>query len=266
MRFSANISLMYEDLPFHDRAARARDDGFTAVECWWPFSTAQPDAADVSTLLGELARMDLTLTAMNLYAGDMAGGDRGVLSHPDAATAFSSSLAVLADIVRDSDCRTVNALYGHRLASVDPQTQDAVAADRLRTAADLLGILGAEVVVEPLTNGQNGTYPILTLQDALTIADATGRTNVKPLFDAYHLHNNGADVTLEFTTNAHRIGHVQIADAPGRGRPGSGGIDFPSLYAAIESSGYTGWVGCEYRETTLRGAPVEFGAGRERMQ
>ncbi|GAA1536690.1 hydroxypyruvate isomerase [Microbacterium ginsengiterrae] len=255
MRFSANISLMYADIPFADRAARARDDGFTAVECWWPFPDAAPAANEISAFLTSLDRLGLGLTAMNLYAGDMPAGDRGILSHPDASADFSTSLATLVDITRDSGCRTVNALYGQRLEGVDPSVQDGVALDRLRRAADDLGPVGAQVVVEALTRGQNGAYPLSTLQETLQVTEATGRANVRPLFDAFHLHNNGADVVAEYAAHATAIGHIQVADSPGRGRPGTGGIDFAGLFATIEAADYDGWIGCEYRETELHGVP-----------
>lgn len=256
MKFAANISLMYGEADFADRPALARDDGFTAVECWWPFATPTPAAAELHRFLLGLERADLTLTALNFFAGDLAAGDRGILSDPGADEAFTSNLEVVVEIARETGCRTFNALYGHRLPRYSPRDQDAVAIDRLRAAADRLEPSGGVVVLESLTRGENGPYPLVTLDDSIRAAAAAGRDGVKVLFDAFHLHNNGADVAADLRAWASHVGHIQIADSPGRGRPGTGVIDFMGFYDAVASTGYDGWIGCEYRETSLHGVPT----------
>jgi hydroxypyruvate isomerase len=256
MRFAANISLMYGEADFADRPALARDDGFTAVECWWPFPGPTPSAAELHRFLDGLARADLTLTALNFFAGDMAAGDRGILSDPGADEAFAANLDALVEIARETGCCTFNALYGHRLPRYSPREQDAVAIDRLRVAADRLAPFGGVIVLESLTHGQNGPYPLVTLDDSIRAAASAGRDGVKVLFDVFHLHNNGADMSAELRARAPHVGHIQIADSPGRGRPGTGAIDFVGFYDAVEAVGYDGWIGCEYREARLRGVPT----------
>lgn len=258
MRFAANISLMYGEADFDDRPALARDDGFTAVECWWPFATPTPAVAEVRGFLERLERAEVRLTGLNLFAGDMPAGDRGILSDPGAGEAFASNLAALTEIARETGCRVFNALYGHRLPQHSPQEQDAVATERLRTAADRLEPLGGVIVLESLTRGENGPYPLVTLDDSVRAAAAAERDGVKVLFDAFHLHNNGAEVAETLRAHAAHVGHIQIADSPGRGRPGTGEIDFVRLYDAVASIGYDGWIGCEYRETHLRGVPTRI--------
>lgn len=248
-KFAANVSLLFSDVPLLDRFAAARAAGFEAVECWWPFADPDPGADQVTAFVAALDAADVRLTGLNLFAGDMPGGERGIVSHPDRADELRRNLSVVRTIVQATGCDRVNALYGHRLPGVPAHVQDDAAAHALRLAADTLAPAGATVLVEPLTRGENGDYPLLTLADAQAVADRAG-AGVAVLFDAYHLHNNGADVVADIARHGADVGHVQVADAPGRGEPGTGTIDYPAFFRALDASGYTGWVGCEYRPSS----------------
>ncbi|WP_285105804.1 TIM barrel protein [Promicromonospora sp. MEB111] len=245
-RFAANVSLLFSEVPLPERFARARAAGFQAVECWWPFETPEPSAAQVGAFVRALDDAEVRLTGINLFAGDMPGGERGIVSHPGRADELAANLAVVRTIVEATGCACVNALYGQRLPGVPGEAQDEVATRNLRRAVDALG---ATVLVEPLTRGENGDYPVRTLDDALAVVDRVG-DGAAVLFDAYHLHNNGADVVVDIGRVAGAVGHVQVADSPGRGEPGTGTIDFGAFFRALDATGYTGWVGCEYRPTT----------------
>ena len=247
-RFTANVSLLFSEVPFLERFGLARAAGFEAVECWWPFATHQPSPVQVAAFVDALDAADVRLTGLNLFAGDMPAGERGIVSHPDRAGEFRENLAVVRTVVEATGCDRVNALYGQRLPGVSERVQDEVATRNLRLAADTLADAGATVLVEPLTSGENGDYPVRTLDDALAVADRAGN-RVAVLFDAYHLHNNGSDVVAEIGRHIGAVGHVQIADSPGRGEPGTGTIDFAAFFRAVDDAGYSGWVGCEYRPT-----------------
>ncbi|MFJ3405769.1 hydroxypyruvate isomerase family protein [Promicromonospora sp. NPDC090134] len=248
-RFAANVSLLFSEVPLPERFARARAAGFEAVECWWPFAGPDPAGAQVEAFVRALDDADVRLTGINLFAGDMPGGERGIVSHPGRTEEFAANLAVVRAVVEATGCACVNALYGQRLPGVPAEAQDEVATRNLRRAADVLGAVGATVLVEPLTRGENGDYPVRTLDDALAVVDRVG-DGAGVLFDAYHLHNNGADVVADLGRAAGAVGHVQVADSPGRGEPGTGTIDFEAFFATLDATGYAGWVGCEYRPTT----------------
>lgn len=248
-RFTANVSLLFSEVPLPQRFALARAAGFEAVECWWPFPTHDPGAAQVGAFVDALDAADVRLTGINLFAGDMPAGERGIVSHPDRAEEFRENLAVVRTILGTTGCDRVNALYGQRLPAVPAEVQDDTATRNLRLAVDTLADAGATVLVEPLTRGENGDYPVRTLDDALAVVDRVGE-GTAVLFDAYHLHNNGSDVVADIARHAATVGHVQVADSPGRGEPGSGTIDYPAFFRALDASGYSGWVGCEYRPTT----------------
>jgi hydroxypyruvate isomerase len=247
-RFTANVSLLFSEVPLQQRFALARAAGFEAVECWWPFETHAPDEARVRAFVDALDAAEVRLTGINLFAGDMPAGERGIVSHPDRAEEFRENLAVVRTIVEATGCDRVNALYGQRLPGTPAEIQDDTAAHNLQGAADTLAEAGVTVLIEPLTRGENGDYPIQTLDDARAVVDRVG-AGAAVLFDAYHLHNNGSDVVADIARHAAAVGHVQVADSPGRGEPGSGTIDYPAFFRTLDASGYTGWVGCEYRPT-----------------
>lgn len=247
-RFTANVSLLFSEVPLLERFALARATGFEAVECWWPFPTHDPGAAEVGAFVDALDAAEVRLTGINLFAGDMPAGERGIVAHPDRAEELRENLAAVRTIVAATGCDRVNALYGQRLPDVPASVQDDTATRNLRLAVDTLGDAGVTVLVEPLTRGENGDYPVQTLDDALAVVDRVG-DGVAVLFDAYHLHNNGSDVVADITRHLAAVGHVQVADSPGRGEPGTGTIDFPAFFRALDQAGYAGWVGCEYRPT-----------------
>ncbi|HEX5404736.1 MAG TPA: TIM barrel protein, partial [Pseudonocardiaceae bacterium] len=142
-------------------------------------------------------------------------------------------------------CPVFNALYGTRLPDVASQEQDACALDNLRAAVAVLPS-SATVVLEALTIGENGDYPLTTCASVAAVADAVG-PRIGLLFDTYHLTNNGEDLIECARTYGDRIAHVQFADSPGRHEPGTGSIDFGAVVAALTTADYRGWVAAEYR-------------------
>lgn len=250
-RFAVNLSIVFTELPLLDRPAAARAAGFDAAEAWWPFPDPAPSRADVDAFVDALEDADLALIGLNFYAGDMPGGERGVASWPDHTEEFRASVPVLTDIARRTGCRAFNLLYGQRRDDVDPALADDTAAANLAYAGDAVAELGGTILVEPLTQGENGAYPLLTSADVLAAIErvqaAHGTPNLRLLLDTYHLTNNGDDLLAVITAHADRIGHVQIADAPGRGQPGTGNIDFAAVFAALRDQGYDGYAAAEYK-------------------
>ena len=247
---AANVSLLFTEHDYADRFAAARAAGFTAVETWWPFPTADPDRAEVDALLGALDRADVRLVGLNFFGGDMAGGERGVLSHPHRRGEFRASLEVIRTVAERTGCAVFNALYGQRLVGVDAELQDRCARENLVEAISALPET-ATVVLEPLTVGENGTYPLTTGDSVAAVIDEvrawTTRSNLGLLFDTYHLTNNGEDLLACVDNHVERIRHVQLADSPGRGEPGTGTIDFRAVLTALAERGYSGVVAAEYR-------------------
>ncbi len=247
-RYAVNCSIMMKDRPPKERLAAVREAGFDAVEFWWPFATPDPGADEVSDFVRTIRESGLRLVGLNLYAGDMPGGDRGVVSWPDSEGDLRASAAVAARIGEELGCRSFNALYGNRRADSSGAEQDAAAVRALGAVAEQISGIGGQILIEPVSGAPD--YPLLTADDAVGVIDAvereTGADNLRLLFDVYHLAVNGDDVPTALAGHRDRIGHVQVADAPGRGAPGTGELPLAEWLGAIGEGGYPGWVALEH--------------------
>lgn len=258
MKLSANLSVLFPDIPFLDRPHAAHRAGFTDVECWWPFADPEPDDREVNDFVKALDTAGVALRSLNLFAGDMKKGDRGILSHPDAVPQFRANLTAVLGIAEATGCRHFNALYGQRLGNSSSTVQDTTALENLERAGKVLDAVNGIVLIEPLTRGENGDYPLTTIDEVLAVIDSVGAPSNQLLFDAFHLHNNGADVIAEVNAYGARIGHIQIADSPGRGQPGTGAIAFDAFFDAVAATGYDGYIGCEYKPQGLPAAHFDW--------
>lgn len=245
---AVNCSILFQELPLLERPAAAKAAGFEAVEFWWPFgTTAVPSDAEVDAFVGAVESAGVALIGLNFAAGDMPGGDRGLVSWPGREREFRDSVQVAFGIAERLGTRAFNALYGNRIDGVDPAAQDELGVQNLAWAAKEVAPLGAVVLLEPVSAAPR--YPLLTGADVVTIIERVeelGTDNLRLLADLYHLAVNGDDALSVIARHGARIGHVQVADAPGRHRPGTGGLDLTGQLAAIVASGYRGHVALEY--------------------
>jgi hydroxypyruvate isomerase len=245
-RFDINLSTLYTELPVLERASAASDAGFDAVEFWWPFEVAVPADIDVGRFVRAIKDAGVQLVALNFFAGDMPRGDRGLVSWPARSSEFRDSVQVATGIAAELGCRAFNALYGNRIEGIDPAEQDAVAVENLTLAAEAAAGIDAALLLEPLSGAP--AYPLRTAADALAVIDRVPRyDNIRLLADLYHLGVNGDDLDAVVTSLVDRIGHVQIADAPGRHEPGTGSLDIYGYLAKLAANGYGGFVGLEYK-------------------
>ncbi|KMO79155.1 MULTISPECIES: hydroxypyruvate isomerase family protein [Mycolicibacterium] len=249
--YTVNCSILLTDIPILDRPQAARDAGFDAVEFWWPFPTALPSDAQVDAFIRAITNAGVQLTGLNFAAGDMPAGERGILSDPGRIGEFRANVDIAVDIARTLGTKAFNALYGNRIEGLSIEEQDAVATDNLGVAAAAADEIGAVVLIEPVSGA--AAYPLKTARDAVTVIDRVQQkhkaNNLRLLADLYHLHVNGDDVADALEVYAERIGHVQIADAPGRGEPGTGNLDLASYLDRLTDFGYEGYVGLEYKAT-----------------
>ena len=242
--YVVNCSILFTELPLSQRPAAAREAGFDAVEFWWPFDRTVPTNQEVADFVQVVRDAGVRLVGLNLPAGDMPGGDRGLVSWPGRAEEFRAGVDCAVSIGEQLGVRVFNALYGNRIDGADPAEQDALAADNLTFAAGAAARIGAAVLVEPISAAPR--YPLLTAADALAVVRRVPADNVRLLADLYHLSVNGDDVDAVIARHADEIGHVQVADAPGRHQPGSGTLPIDRWLAALDEAGYAGWVGLEY--------------------
>lgn len=243
LRYAANLSILFTELPVLERPAAARAAGFGAVEFWWPFASAVPAREELDAFAIAVQNAGVQLIGLNFFAGDMAAGDRGLVSWVGHEAEYRETVAVAVELADRLGCRSFNALYGNRIDGVEPRAQDELALVNLASAAEAAAGIGAQLVLEPLSGANR--YPLRTVADALAVLDALGRDNVRLLADLYHLAVNGDDLAA-LPKHIDRIGHVQIADAPGRHQPGTGSLDLAGHLTDLETAGYAGYVGVEY--------------------
>ena len=249
--YTVNCSILLTDVPLLDRPRAARDAGFGAVEFWWPFASPSPADAEVSAFVHAIEDAGVQLTGLNFAAGDMPAGDRGILSNPSLTQAFRDSVAIAIGIAETLGTKSFNALYGNRDPRFAPSAQDHVAVDNLAHAALAADRIGATVLLEPVSGAPY--YPLKTAADVIAVIDRVrtrfDATNLRLLADLYHLAVNGDDTSAAIRDYGSRIGHVQLADAPGRGEPGSGELPLVRQLQELSDQGYTGYLGLEYKAT-----------------
>jgi hydroxypyruvate isomerase len=252
-RFNVNLSILFTELPLLERPAAAAAAGFTAVELWWPWiETPTPEQSELDALKKAIEDAGVQLTGLNFYAGQLPGPDRGALSVPGAESErFRANIDVAIAFAQSLGCTTFNALYGNRVDGVDPAEQDALALENLTLAARAVGRAGGTILIEALNRPESPKCPIVSAPKAIEIVDkvneATGLGNAKFLMDLYHLSMNGEDLPSVIEQYAAKTGHVQIADNPGRGAPGTGSLPLEDLLGQLRKAGYDGWVGLEYK-------------------
>jgi hydroxypyruvate isomerase len=263
LRFAVNCSILFTELPLLSRPAAARAAGFDAVEFWWPFAEPVPGDREVDAFTGALADAGVHLALLNFAGGDMAAGDRGLLSLPEGSAAFRDNIEVCIGIAARTGCAILNALYGNRADGLSVRQQDELAAENLALATRAAAAAGATVVVESLNSHDSPRAALVTSRRALEVINLVraqaGAANLGFLADLYHLGTMGEDLPGVLAGHAADIAHIQVADVPDRGAPGTGKLDFEALFAQLAGQGYAGWIGCEYKPSDPADSSTSFG-------
>lgn len=244
LRFSANLSFLFPELPFLDRFTAAGNAGFDAVEYVCLYDHPAHALAEAATRAG------VATILLNIPHGNWAAGERGIACHPDRVDEFRESLPATIAYCRETGCRMVNCLAGLAPAGSDAAQLRATLVDNLRHAAPILAGAGIRLLIEPINTRDMPGFFLSRTEDALSIIAEVGSPNLYLQFDCYHSHVMGEDPAGMLARHIGRIGHIQIADNPGRHEPGTGEIDYRTVLAAIDRLGYDGHIGCEYRPKT----------------
>ena len=242
VRLAANLSFLFTELPFLERFAAAAQAGFSAVEYMFPY--AYPAAA----IRRELDAHGLRQVLFNLPAGDWEAGERGIACHPGREAEFRAGLEVALPLAAELGVGQLNCLAGLRPAGASEADCRRTLLANLRYAADRAADQGIRLLIEPINSRIDMPgFWLDTPDKAIGLLDELDHPNLALQYDIYHAHVMGSAVLAELPALLPRIGHLQLADHPGRHQPGSGEIPFPELLGWLERSPYAGWIGCEYR-------------------
>ena len=244
MRFSANVSILFKEVPFLERFGRVREAGFSAVEFWWP------SGEDLGEVEAAIRDAGLSVALFNFDAGDMPAGERGLVSDPGLVEQFRENVPVALGLAQRLGCRRMNVLVGHEKYGMGRGDQLALARENVAFAADAAREAEVTVMVEAVNTFENGPYLLYTTGQAVEFVEGVGRENVKIQHDFYHMQRMEGNLVATLRDNIGHVGHVQIADSPGRGEPGTGEIHYPYVLAELEDLGYDGYLGLEYNPTT----------------
>ena len=243
-KFSANLTFLYNELPFLDRFAAARRSGFKGVEYMSPYEQAKGD------LIARLRDNGLTQVLHNLPAGDWGAGERGIAIFPDRVEEFRRGVAQAIDYASALGCGQVNCLAGLAPSSADNSRLRGTLVDNLAFAARELASEKIKLLIEPINTRDMPGFFLNRTDQAARLIDDVGSDNLFIQYDAYHMQIMEGDLARTIEANLPRIAHIQLADNPGRHEPGTGEINYPFLFGHLDKIGYAGWIGCEYKPLT----------------
>jgi hydroxypyruvate isomerase len=241
VKLAANLTMMFQDRPFLERIDAAAVAGFAAIECVAPY------VAPAQAIVDRLAQHDLHFALFNMPPGDWAGGDRGIAANPDRQQEFIDGIDTTLRYALATKTPVVHLMAGKIPPEADRGRWTETLIDNIRRASDVLAPHGITIVLEPInTRVDMPGYFYDTTAAVLDVIEVADCDNVKLLYDIYHMQIMEGDVARALERLLPRIGHIQLADNPGRHEPGTGEINYPWLLSRIDAIGYSGWIGCEY--------------------
>jgi hydroxypyruvate isomerase len=240
-RFAANLTMMYNEHAFLDRFGAAARDGFEAVEFLFPYDFP---AADLKARLDE---HQLTQALFNAPPGDWAAGERGIASLPGREDEFRRTVDTALSYARVLGNRKLHVMAGLIASDESRERHREIYLQNLALAAKAAQADGITIVIEPINTRDIPGFFLNRQDDAQAICAEVGAPNLQVQFDCYHCQIVEGDLAVKLKRDMPRIGHIQIAGVPERHEPDIGELNYPYLFELIDSLGYKGWIGCEYR-------------------
>ena len=252
LRWSAHISWLFGELPYLKRVGAARRAGFRQIETAWP------GAQERRGLAAALAENDISVALLNCDAGDVAAGERGFAGDPARREELERAFLAAAELAGAIGASSINLLVGRELPGLGRARQRSAVIGALRALAPEAAARGLRILIEPLNAVESPGYIAPTPREAVALIEACGSDAVGLLLDVYHVACAGGDPRADIQSFAALIGHVQIADFPGRGPPGSGALALWDILERLDASGYTGAVGLEYAPPGISESSLTF--------
>jgi len=243
-QFAANLTMLFNEAPFMERFDRASKAGFKAVEFLFPY------AFSASDIKQELDRNQLKLVLHNLPAGDWDAGERGIACLPDRVDEFRTGVTKAIEYAKALGVPQLNCLAGKVPEGVNAKLLHDTFISNLKYAASELKKANLKLLIEPINTFDIPGFYLSTTQQAIDIINEVGADNLYVQYDIYHAQRMEGELSNTIKKNLNKIAHIQLADNPGRNEPGTGEINYPHLFKFIDSLGYSGWIGCEYKPAT----------------
>jgi hydroxypyruvate isomerase len=240
-RFAANLTMMFNEVPFLDRFAEAARAGFAGVEFLFPYEW------EAEAIAERLRANALTQALFNMPPGDWAAGERGIACLPGREAEFAEGVETAVRYARALGCERIHAMAGLLPAGTErAQALDLYRAN-IAAAARRLADDGLTLVIEPINTRDMPGYLLNHQREAHALVAEIGEPNLKVQMDFYHAQIMDGDLWRLFEANQGTVGHIQIASVPDRHEPDEGEVNYPWLFEKLDEAGYDGWVGCEYR-------------------
>jgi hydroxypyruvate isomerase len=240
-RFAANLSMMFNEVPFLDRFKAASDAGFKAVEFLFPYEHLPEEVASKAKAAG------VEIVLFNMPAGNWAAGERGITGIPGREIEFREGVDRALDYADHLGVSRLHAMAGITPAGEDPAACLATLIANLKYAAQKLAGQKITLLLEAINTRDMPGFMVSTQKDSHAICEAVGAQNLKMQMDLYHMQVMEGDLATSLRRYASMCGHIQIAGCPERHEPDTGEIRYEYLYRLLDEIGYDGWLGCEYR-------------------
>jgi hydroxypyruvate isomerase len=243
-KFAANLTMLFNEVPFLDRFEAAAKNGFKAVEFLFPY------AYPTQEIKARLDAHHLSLVLHNLPAGNWDSGERGIGCLPDRIDEFRAGVKQAIEVATQLGAPQLNCLAGKAPADVSHELLRKTFVENLRYAAAEFKKANLRLLIEPINTFDIPGFYLNTTLQAITILDEVGADNAFVQYDIYHAQRMEGELAATMQKFLSRIGHMQLADNPARNEPGTGEINYRFLFQFIDKIGYPGWIGCEYKPAT----------------
>ena len=248
-RLSANLGFLWQEMNLPQAIHAAADAGFGAVECHWPYETP------VDELKQALADTGLPMLGLNTFRGDVEGGDNGICAIPGRESEARKYIDEAVVYAAKIDCKNVHVMAGR---TDKGQLAQKCFHENLRYACESAQPHGITILIEPLNHYDAPGYHLSTLDEASNTLNELSLDNLKIMFDCYHMQIMHGDLCRRLSAHLNQIGHIQIAAVPDRSEPDNGELHYPNLLKHIDSLGWTGYIGAEYKPRTTTDAGLDW--------
>lgn len=244
VKLAANLTMLFNEVPFMDRFEQAAQHGFRGVEFLFPYDYPAEEIA------AKLERHGLQIVLHNLPAGNWAAGERGIACHPDRIEEFRSGVDKAISYAKALKVPQLNCLAGIVPQGVAKEQALATLAENVGFAADKLKAEGIRLLIEPINTFDIPGFALPNTAAGLDVIARSGSDNVFLQYDIYHMQRMEGELAATMKKHLGQIRHIQLADNPGRFEPGTGEINYRFLFSWLDELGYDGWIGCEYKPKT----------------